>query len=385
MAEQAVTQTGADGRSSRAEIMNIIEGNRVAEVNAELEANGSDVRLEHEPTPEIKRASGKDATDEELIVDDEDDPDKGKTTVDDATKTDDKTVVAADGKKDDEKETIYDFLGEDKLPTTKVKIKVDGVEQEIPVADLVRGHQINAAADKRLEQASIAKKKADQIVADATTEAERIVAGARETAAKTDSKADEGDGKDKTGQLSGKDAISSAMKLIYDGNQEEAAGLLDAEINRRVKDARSSDATVDPDALAAKIRTDLSWDAALSQFNTDHPEITSDPDLAEIFQKRLNAAGSAASTPKEAIEKALEAMPSWVSKVSEKTPVDDKDGKKTDLKVNDEALRKRNEEKAGREAVRSNSSIRSQAQGGAEETYDPAKVVAEMRAARGQA
>lgn len=372
MAEKTVTHSGADRASSRYEIMNDIEARRTEEINAELEESGSTLRLEHDPTPEIKLASGKDATDVEI------DPEDADAAAAEAERVAEAARVAADkGEKKDE-ETIYDFLGEDKLPTTKVKIKVDGVEQEVSVNDLVRGHQKNASADKRLEEASIARKSADKLIEDARTQAEKIIADATAAGKKPNTAGDGGE--EITDTPSGKDAIGKAMNLIYDGHQDEAAGILDAEINRRVQEAKAPDATVDTAELAAKIKTDLSWDAALSKFNTDHAEIASDPDLRQMFQTRLNAAGAAASTPQEAIEKALEAMPSWLSKVS------DKPGDKPDkgLTVDTDALEKRKAEKAAADAVRSNSSIRSQSRTEPEQKYDPSAVVAEMREARGQ-
>lgn len=378
MAEKAVTQSGAERPASRSEMMDVIEANRTEQINAELEESGSTLRVEHEATPHIARASGKDAKDDGVVL--EDDPDD-QVDGEVKDKPGDKPAAV---KEPPAEETIYDFLGEDKLPTTKVKIKVDGVETEVSVGDLVRDRQKTTAADKRLEEAAITKKAADKLLEDAHAQAERITAEAT-AAAKKGTKTDvivDDDGKEKTGAPSGKDAITSAMSLIYDGHQDEAAGILDAEINRRVAEARGSGATVDEKQLAAKIKTDLSWDAAISEFNTTHTEITSDPELSRMFQRHLNEAAATSTTPNEAIEKATEKVTGWLTKVSGGSGA--APGDKPALKVNKDELKNRSEEKAAKDTVRSNSSIRSQAAGEVDEKYDPSAVVREMKEARGQ-
>lgn len=380
MTKDTVTPSGAGGVSSRQEMMDEIDRARIDEVNQILP---DAEKLEFKPTPEIRKAAGKDATDDgrqdddkvdEANLDDKADEGKtGKTAAEDKSDKSDKTD-----------ETIYDFLGEEKLGTTKVKTKVDGVETELSVADLVRGHQKTVAADKRLEEASITKKKAqeeaDQVIANARTEAEKITAAAKTAAGKKDSNVDD-DGKDKKDSPSGKDAILSATQLIYDGHQEEAAGILDAEIDRRVA-AKAGGATIDETELTGKIRTQLSWDNALSEFNRDHKEIAQDPELARMFQRHLNEVAATSETPQEAITKATEKVTGWLKQVSGRT---DDDGKKTELKVDDKLLEKRKQDKAETDSVRSNSSIRSQSNSAQEEKIPSnSDTIAEMKKARGQ-
>jgi len=355
-----------DQVSSRQEIFNAIEESRAAEVNAELEEIGSADRIEHDPTPEIRKAAGKDDGDEDAVVDDVAD-------LDDKAGEDEKEIV--EEKKEENKETIYDFLGEDKLDSTKVKIKVDGVEREVSIAELARGHQKNAAVDKRLEDAANARRQAETVLAEANTQAERIVQEAK------DSSAASGDGRKKEAP-SDKDALRQAGELLYQGDHEGFAEKIDAEINRRVEAARAGGATVDPAELAARIKTDLSWDAELSAFNRDHKDIAADPELARMFQRHLNEAAKTSTTPHEAIEAATEAVTGWLEKVSGKPLNDDAD--KGGLKVDREALRQRQADKAKQESVRSNSSIRSQSRAEPEEEYNPSKVVEEMKRARGQ-
>lgn len=352
-----------DQVSSRQEIFNAIEESRAAQVNAELEELGSDDRIEHDPTPELKRAAGKDVDDD--VVDET--TEAGDTEADTGESLEDAPSKAA---KDEPTETIYDFLGEEKLDTTKVKIKVDGVEQEIAVADLVRGHQKATAADKRLEDAAFANRLAQQTLIEAREEAARIRAQNSDTG---------NAGDEQQASLSGKDAITSAMSLIYEGNQEEAAGILDAEINRRV--AEKSGATVDTAQLAAQIKTDLSWDAALGAFNRDHADIAADPELARMFQRHLNEAAQSSTTPQQAIDRATETVTGWLSKVSGKS---DDDGEQRGLRVDAGALKQRQADKAKSDSVRSTTSIRSQSRAEPEEEYNPSKVVEEMKRARGQ-
>ena len=96
----------------------------------------------------------------------------------------------------------------------------------------------------------------------------------------------------------------------------------------------------------------------------------------------MNEAAKTSTTPHEAIEAATEAVTGWLEKVSGKPLNDDAD--KGGLKVDREALRQRQADKAKQESVRSNSSIRSQSRAEPEEEYNPSKVVEEMKRARGQ-
>lgn len=210
-------------------------------------------------------------------------------------------------------ETISDFLGEDK----------------------------SVAADKRLEEASFANRQAQQVLADARAEAERIREAAAAAAKNPNAGGDAGRD-DKAGSPSGKDAIESAVSLIYEGAQDEAAGILDAEINRRVEEARAASVT------------DFSWDQELNAFKRDHADIAQDPELAIVFQRHLNDEWAKnPTTPREAIDRATVAVNAWL---------DDK------LSARFGSAR----------------SGRSRSRAAQEEEYDASAVVAEMKRARGQ-
>lgn len=133
--------------------------------------------------------------------------------------------------------------------------------------------------------------------------------------------------------VTGKDSIESAVTLIYEGDQQQAAGILDAEINRRVAEARAASVT------------DFSWDQELKAFNRDHADIARDPGLAAVFQRHLNEAAKTLPTPHDAIEKATETVNGWLAKVR---------------------------------------ATRARPRVAQDEEYDPSSVVAEMRRARGQ-
>jgi hypothetical protein len=44
------------------------------------------------------------------------------------------------------------------------KVKVDGVEQEVDEEELLRGYSHRAAADKRMNEASLSRKEAEQVI-----------------------------------------------------------------------------------------------------------------------------------------------------------------------------------------------------------------------------
>jgi len=370
------TQPGAgDGkgkkpvRSARAEMFNSIEAKRIDEINDDLEVGGSKVKLEFTPT-DMSRLDGKDEDD-------------GLTPEERAERdAEAERVAAADNKGGD----IYEFLGEDRLDKTKVKVKVDGREEEVLVSDLVVQGQKGRAADKRLEEAALVKKAAEAESAEILAKANAEAAEIRRKAGGTDAPAD----KDNKGSPSIADAVSKVVSGLYDGDQDVAASALgeavSAEVNRRVSELKTAgNATVDSEAITTSVRAELErkdWDGALNEFSANHAKIVKDPFLLGIWQSNLNEAAKTSSTPKQAIERATELTDDWLNKAG------GNGAGGNNVTAGADALQKREAEKkaASERAARSSTSHRAPgSQASADEPASPKSVLLDMRKQRGQA
>lgn len=382
---KAVTPSGADAsnqkpqRQSRQEMLDQIERGRTDLLNEELKVSGSAVRVD-------------------LPAGDDEDTDQDDAAAETERKRLEAEAAAADdgelqdAKKEKKDADIYDFLEEERLPRTKVKLKVDGKEQEVVIGDVLKDVQKYRAADKRLEDAALVKKRADEDAAAtkvrAEAEAAEIIKKARESVPHKDANADEGGGGKEKGSLS-KDAIGKAVKAIYEGDNEEAAAALsdeidarvNAEVSRRVSTEKSGGATVDKASIVAEVRGQVAWDEALDEFKSDHEDIATDPYLLGMWQAELNTVAAEASSPRDAVARATAKVTTWLdSKVSGSAG-----GKK--VITDDAALAKRRTEKAAAEAasVRSSTSVKAPLQDAkAEAPYRASDEVAAMKAARGQ-
>ena len=373
-------------RTARAEMFNSIEARRIEEINKDLDVGNAGVQLEFTPT-DMTRLSAED-DDDDLTPEERADRD-AEIAARRQLEADAAAQAEADAKAKAAKGDIYEFLGEDRLTTTKVKVKVDGQEEEVLVSDLVAQGQKGRAADKRLEEAALAKKAAEkeaaEILAKANAEAEEIRKKA--AAAGTDA-----GGNDKQGSPSDKDAVSKVVSGLYDGDQDQAASALDAAIDakveRRLAEAKAAgQATVDPETIRTTVRAELTqkdWDGALNEFSANHKRIVDDPFLLGIWQANLNEAGKTSSTPKEAIDAATRMTDEWLGKHG----AGGKGAGGNTVTADADALRKREAEKqaaAGRGARSSTSHRAPGTETHAAEPASPRSVLLEMKKQRGQA
>lgn len=369
---QPATPTGAGGgriapHLSRLEMLNQTGKGRVDALNKELAEVGSPIKVEFEPIT-IGEASP-----------DNDDHDRDGEAAPNAAgnQTDDvATTAAAAAAVENEDAPIFDFLGEDRLDKTKVKIKVDGQEKEITVADALKTVQKNAAADKRLEEAALAKKRAEE-------EAATIVATARSEAEKIKLAAKPAGEEPKPGESpSTPDAMTQAVTLMFEGDTQKSAehfaAAVKVEVDRRLSE---SGATLDRAALTREVRQQMEWDAALEEFTTNHQDIADDPYLLGMWQAELNRAAKLpeVGSPKDAVQKATQHVADWMQKIAGGSAGGQK------VTVGDLATRRTEKTAALRNAVHSTTSVPASTAKSAPKPQKPSEVVADMRKARGQA
>lgn len=349
MAEAATPEKGAEkpARTSREEAMASIGAKRAEELNTELD---KDSQIEVTAS----------------TLDDEDDEDAKAERVAEAERKrlEREAAKAESGADAASRDTIYDFLDEPDLAKTKVRVKVDGKEEEVVLADALKDVQKLRAASRRLEEAAIVKKEAEDIRAAAQAEAAEIKRAAAEEAAT---------GKKETPSKSA--GFRDAVNLMYEGDQDKGADAFEKAVTEEISRRVNSGATVTD--LTTKVRTQVAWDYALEQFAVDHKDIVGDPRSLKNWQEDLNAVAAESQTPAEAVRKATERFMGWrKSLLSGGDKVTTDDGAL--------AARAAAKREQGSRAVRSSTSL---ASGGAPResvALTPSQVIEEMKKLRGQ-
>lgn len=145
-----------------------------------------------------------------------------------------------------------------------VRVKVDGVEMELPISEVVKSYQKDAAATKRLQ---------------AATELLRV---AEEKAAAAQVKTqiqDEGQSDDES-----LGRIKEAFSKLYEGDEDGAA---QAMLSLLAKGAKQSVATpvpqVDTEAIAVAVKQQLEVDSAYEKVQTDYPELFSESERGIVL------------------------------------------------------------------------------------------------------
>ena len=250
-----------------------------------------------------------------------------------------------------------------------VRVKVDGEELDVPLDELKRQYQKNAAADKRLEEASRllreakeASERAAQIKAQQGDEPAPNVSTARAATPPDDSSAPA------IGELHTKFVTS-----LYEGDDANSAKLLDELVEAKLQ-ARAG-ATQSRADIVAEVKKQLEEDSAFEQFSKAFDDIWSDPYLSNIADQHLSNELNSGKHPNlnSALTAAGLATRDWM--------------RSRGMKVKEERtqtadLNARLERKAGLPQLPS-ASVRATSM--EEPPANAASVIAEMRRARGQA
>lgn len=146
----------------------------------------------------------------------------------------------------------------------RVKVKLEGVEEEVEIKDLIAGYQKNSVASKRLNEATQKLREADE-----------VLAKAREQAAQS--------GGDTAKEESAVDIAKQAVESLLDGDADAAAEIL-AKLTGR---GEASTQKVDEEAVAVRVRQQLDRDSALTKFEQEFSDIVADPYLADLANDRL--------------------------------------------------------------------------------------------------
>jgi hypothetical protein len=149
----------------------------------------------------------------------------------------------------------------------RVRVKIDGQEKELAVADVVTSYQKNEVASERLRQASERNKKLDDRE-QYLNDWERQL---QQQSLSTDPAQDSGIDDDQT-------AITQALELVAEGDFEQASKLL----NDTIKKGRSSATTpaVNIEQVTKQVEENLSGKQIWDDFLKDNPVFQIDYDNA---------------------------------------------------------------------------------------------------------
>ena len=163
-------------------------------------------------------------------------------------------------------------VSEDDLANMLVKTKVDGIEEEHSVADLIKSYQKDSAASRRLEEAARKQREIDARAAELD---------AREAALNVAQKSDEQPPRTRDAKLS--DAISA----LYEGDEEKTKAAFNELFEGERLPATQPQESVDPAVIAEQVRQRIRNEDAMAQFHKDYETIVTDPFLVKVADTYL--------------------------------------------------------------------------------------------------
>jgi len=161
-------------------------------------------------------------------------------------------------------------LGQDERATqfaadsSLIKVKVDGEELELPLAELVKSYQKDATATRRLQQATEILRNAEQQVSKSAQVGDKINPP---EAAPTD--------EERMAQIKG------AFSKLYEGDEEGAA----AAMLKLFEGAKATQKPIDAAQVAAEVKQQLAVESAYGQVQTDYPEIFANDERGVVLGK----------------------------------------------------------------------------------------------------
>ena len=180
----------------------------------------------------------------------------------------------------------------------KIKVKVDGVEQEVDVDTLVRTFQKNSAADRRLEEAT------------------RLLREAEERAAQ----AEAAPAKEQESGQTPEDLRNEAATIIdkmYDGDKDAAADAL-IQLLAKAKGGDQPTRTpveVDEGAITNRVLERMAVQTAFDKVKTDYPEIISNKDLEILAALKIDRAVAQGTPRAQAMLEAADEIYKTIGKV----------------------------------------------------------------------
>lgn len=218
---------------------------------------------------------------------------------------DDNTSTGADDQLALQTETAPRVLT-DGLDRTMVRVKVDGVEQEIPVADVVRSYQKDAAAQARLNEATRVLEEARRTAAAATKPPASVEQPAPPT---------------HTTPTPEPETVKGFVEALFEGDTEKA---VEAFAKLGLNTGRSDGATLDLEQVQAQltpaIKQQLIDDSALERFEKANADLAADPHLVSVTNGFIQDAVNGGTPYAEALEAGAKRTRDWLASIGAAKP-----------------------------------------------------------------
>jgi len=204
------------------------------------------------------------------------------------------------------------------VPTTaKFKLKIDGSEVEETFDRVTRGYQKGAAADKRLEQATIKIRELD--AKERTLNARGYALTQQEQAAKQQlQKLEQQHDSGKLSTDAYKEKAQQLVSALLDDDDpvEKVAKILPSLVPQQ--QAPQVDLDRMRTDIRSMVRADIELDDAKSRFHRDYEDLANDVDLYNMVNEKTKVLvrTKPTSKPWEIIQEAAEGVREWVKKLS---------------------------------------------------------------------
>jgi len=196
-----------------------------------------------------------------------------KLTSEDPPKDDQLAAQLADEELDGAAAAVPEVIAD--VAGRRIRVKVDGVEQDVPLDEVLRSYQKGSAADRRLEEAT-------RLLKEAQEQARQQIAPKlpqQETAV--------------TPPQAGPDELETAVKAalsnLYQGDDGAAAKELASIIARSAQPATPVVPDLDVGTLANQLQQHLDVKSALQKIKDDYPDIPANRDLEMLTLLKVEA------------------------------------------------------------------------------------------------
>lgn len=179
---------------------------------------------------------------------------------------------------------------------TKVKVKVDGEELELPLSEVIKSYQKDSTASRRLQQATELLRAAEQSASKVAQNAEQ-----------ENNPAVTADGNEAVKESDRLNQVKSAFSKLYEGDEEGAAKEL---LELFGKGAVQATQAIRPDELAAQVVQQLEVNSAYGQVQQDYPDVFATDErgivLGKAAYERKAAKEAQGVPPQIAVREAVE-------------------------------------------------------------------------------
>jgi len=325
MTDRAATPKGA---SSRLDMMDNISRQRVGEIAEDNKVDPSTIIDEESRAEKFvdPRLEARQDDEGEAAKKEEEAAKRKEEEVTDPQNKDVHHQEEEEGKKPEvaaQPQDIEEYLDIDSEEEKKYRfrVKVDGEEKLLTAAEMKRGYQKDATASKRLEEAAKTRKELEderKVLDDREADIakresalnKRTVTTAAETAL---------DGGDSTPNAHPptEGDVKKLLDALYSDNEDEAVALFTRLLQPgRTQQAESATqeeaAVIDEASIVNKVRSAMSFEAAVNSFKDKYPDILEDEHLAKMADDFLSEEMETGISYDEAFTNAGDRVHDWM-------------------------------------------------------------------------